>query len=453
MNWFSKRISKKNTTPSSTNKKPSDQSSPKITLVCSKPISENQEKISEEIFKRLIPLKNLDAQCIDLLPYSTQIFADEAIIFIRKQTAENVYYLLEGIIELQPDSDNSYQISAESTRAHLPLDSGKIRGATATAKTQVTLLVISSELTQLWAEKSNAEVSCIELIDINLPEQINDQRFFSSFTEAYRANKLTLPSLPTVAFKLKEAMKENIGVNEAVEIIQLDPPIVTKLIQVANSPLYAPTTPITNCHDAVTRLGLDATRNLVMGISLKQLFQCKDKQLMKGMQQVWKNSLYISSLSFVLAAESGIINPDDALLAGLISDIGIIPLIHFAEQYPEDYPSFSELEEAIPYLSGSVGMLVLHTLGFSEELCNIPHYAEDWLYDSGDDFCLTDIVILAKLHSNFGTKKSKSLPYINSIPAYAKLKNGKLGHDFSLNILTKAKERVNAAMSMLRSED
>ncbi|MBE9540748.1 MAG: HDOD domain-containing protein, partial [Proteobacteria bacterium] len=234
---------------------------------------------------------------------------------------------------------------------------------------------ISGELNQLWADKSSDEVSCIELIDIELPEEIHNQHFFNSFIQAYRENQLSLPSLPHVAFKLKEAISNNIGTSEAVEIIHLDAPIVTKIIQVANSPFYASASPITNCHDAVTRLGLDATRNLVMSICLKQLFKCKDKQLTKGMQSIWKKSLYLSSLSYVLAAETGVINPEDALLAGLVADIGTIPLLHFAEQNPSENPKFKDLLKAMPYLKGPVGTLVLHTFGFSEELTAIPHHA------------------------------------------------------------------------------
>ena len=402
-----------------------------------------------ELLKKYAPLRSLDEEYINLLPHSIQIFSPESILFIQGQKSAQIYYLLEGSVHLQPDSDNGYEIHADDTRAHLPLNSGQLCGATATATTEVSLLIISSELNQLWANKTDSEVSCIELVDIQLPQELNDHRFFESFSAAYRDNALSLPSLPNVAIKLKEAMSKDIGVSEAVDIIHIDPPIVTKLIQVANSPIYASVNPITNCHEAVTRLGLEATRNLVMSISLKQLFQCKDKQLMKSMQSLWKRSLYVSSLSFVLAAESGTINPEDALLAGLVADIGSIPLLHFAEQHPDDYSKFSELESAMPYLRAPVGTLVLHTLGFTDELAAIPHHAEDWSYDSGEKLTMTDIVILAKLHSYISLKRSKGLPYINSIPAYSKLKEGKLNPDFSLQVLYKAQKRISSAMRML----
>lgn len=170
---------------------------------------------------------------------------------------------------------------------------------------------------------------------------------------------------------------------------------------------------------------------------------------MKSMLSLWKNSVYVSSLSFVLADESGSINPEDALLAGLVCDIGIVPLLHFAEQHPEQHPDLKQLRIAILSLRGPVGALVLHTLGFTEELTQIPHFAEDWYYDSGDKLTIVDIVILAKLHSYIGTSTGKNLPHINSIPAYAKLKDGKLAPDFSLNVLRLAHKRISAAMNIL----
>jgi len=405
------------------------------------------KKIPLETLKKLAPVRHLEDAVIEKLPQKCLFFNAQSQVFTFGQQTDSVYYLLKGTISIHPNSDNSYQISSDSVRANLPLNSSNIFSASAVAVSDITVLAISVELNTLWNIKSQNDIDCVELIDIELPEQLNNNRFFTSFCQAYKQNKLYLPSLPAIAFKLKEAMQHNnIGIHEAVEIIQIDPPIVTKLIQIANSSLYAPTSTINNCLDAVNRLGLEATRNLVMGISLKQLFNCKDKQLMHYMQQLWKQSLYISSLSFVLAQESGTVNPEDALVAGLVSDIGIIPLLNFAEQYP----GLSELENSIPCLKAPVGALMLHTLGFSKELSDIPHLSENWLYDSGGKLNLTDIVILAKLHSHFGSKKAKNLPYINSIPAYAKLKEGKLNPDFSLKILYKAQNRINTAMNLLR---
>lgn len=451
MNWlthlFSNDAEKQST--QKTSRKATDQKEI-FTPVKAKPTQISDKKISLTVLKNLIPLRELDDYHLAGLNQSVHYYKNNDILFIKGDPSQSVYYLLQGCIQMQPDCDNSYQLTADSEQAKFPLNSGKQMGATATAESEVILLLIDIKLNQFWGQASSSEeIACVELMDIVLPEPINDSRFFNSFTQAYKTNTLSLPSLPHVALKLKEAMQMAIGVNEAVEIIQIDPPLVTKLIQIANSAMYSPVTPITNCHDAVTRLGLNATRNFVLSIGLKQLFRCQNEQLMQGMQTLWKNSLYISSLSFILAQETGATNPEDALLAGLICDIGAIPLLHFAEQHSDESPELRELEEAMPFLRAPVGTLVLHTLGFPDELCLIPQQAENWHYESGDKLDLIDIIILAKLHSYVGTKRAKDLPYINSIPAYAKLKNGKLTPDFSLQLLQKAQKRIDAAISIL----
>lgn len=451
MNWFTKLFfpRHKNTPP----EKKTDialPDHPNSLLTCSEPVFTEHKKLSLATLKKLAPLRDMDDAYVEQLAHTILSYTAGSVIFKLGQKTNSVFYLLEGSVELQPDSDNRYTLSAESSLANLPLNSGKVCGATAFAKTDITVLAISGEFICRWSGKSRQESVAVELIEIELPEQLAGNRFFTSFSEAYRENKLSLPSLPHVALKLKEAMEQDLGINEAVKIIEFDVAIVAKLIQLANSPLYSPISPVTNCHAAVTRLGLDQTRKLVMGISLKQLFRCKNPQLMEKMQHLWKNSLYVSSLSFVLAQENGTVNPEDALLAGLVSDIGTIPILHFAEQHPNEYPNLEVLDSAIPFLSPPVGTLVLHTLGFPPELADIPKYAEDWFYESdSDQLNLIDIVILAKLHSYFGTNRAKEIPYLNSIPAYTKLKNSKLTPDFSLDVLHKAKHRINAAMNFL----
>lgn len=454
MNWFTKLFSKrpKNTQPEKKPDIPATAAapSPNNALACSEPVFTEHKKLPLATLKKLAPLRDMDDAYVEQLAHTTLSYSQGSVIFRLGQQTNSVFYLLKGSIEMQPDSDNDYILSAESSLAHLPLNSGKLCGATAVAKTDVLVLAISGEFISRWSGKGSQQEVNVELLDIELPEQIAGNRFFTSFSSAYRENKLSLPSLPNVALRLKEAMEKDLGIKDIVKIISVDVSIVAKLIQLANSPIYSPISPITNCHAAVTRIGLDQTRKLVMGISLKQLFRCKNPLLMAKMQNLWKNSLYISSLSFVLAQENRTVNPEDALLAGLVCDIGTIPILHFAEQYPNEYPNLDILDSAIPFLSPSVGSLVLHTLGFSPELASIPKYAEDWFYDSdSDQLNLIDIVILAKLHSYFGTNRAKEIPYLNSIPAYTKLKNNKLTPDFSLDILHKAQHRIHAAMNFL----
>lgn len=226
------------------------------------------------LLKHFVPMRDLDDDIIKAIPYCLRQYQAGETICQLGETADSVIYLVRGEIEVQPDGKGlHYLLPDQSARAHLPISSGQRFGATVIAKTApVIILAVAPEITKLWIARGNQNVSYIELSNIELPPQISNNLFFNSFARAYHENRLNLPTLPDVALRLKEALNHDIGTTEAAQIIQMDAAIVTKLIQVANSPLYSPVTPIANCHDAVTRLGLSATKNLVLSISLRQLY-------------------------------------------------------------------------------------------------------------------------------------------------------------------------------------
>jgi HD-like signal output (HDOD) protein len=97
-------------------------------------------------------------------------------------------------------------------------------------------------------------------------------------------------------------MQQDISIADVVKIVNLDPVIASKLIQVANSPLYRTVKPIAKLHDAINRLGLKATQNLVTSISLHNLFRSKSRLLNNRIQQLWRQSIQVASLSYTLAA-------------------------------------------------------------------------------------------------------------------------------------------------------
>ncbi len=409
------------------------------------PISTKKTQLPLEKLKLLATLRGFDEQALSKIDCTVMQYPKDAIIFKQGQKVQNTFYLLTGTVLIKPNGGNPYIVSDDIPLANLPLNSGHSCGATAVASQNVSILAISGAVNSRWENNE----SMIQRIEAQISQNFPQNHFLNHFLNAYDEGSLQLPTLPHIALKLKEAMTKDISIDDAVHIISVDLAISSKLIQVANSPLYAPIFPIHNIHDAVTRLGLEATRKLVMGVSLQHLFQCRDPRLMTVMRNLWKTSLYVSSLSFVLAQECSVLNPEDALLAGLISDIGITPLLHFAEQHNEKYDLNELLSVIIPQVSPMLGALMLPNLGFSSEFNDVPLHAHDWFYESGNDvLTLADGVILARLHSYLGSGKTTGLPYINSIPAYAKLKNGKLNPDFSLDILVQAQQRIDTARSM-----
>lgn len=69
-----------------------------------------------------------------------------------------------------------------------------------------------------------------------VPPEIRYCHIFTGFCKAYRQDELHVPGLPDMALRLRKALEVSIA--RIVDIINLDPVVSSKLIQVANSPLY-----------------------------------------------------------------------------------------------------------------------------------------------------------------------------------------------------------------------
>jgi HD-like signal output (HDOD) protein len=404
--------------------------------------------VTLEQLKQLIPIRNLDEE--GLMTFATERSAEflpaGSVLFAPDVHDNSVLYLLHGTVELSVDKADGMAIEAGTAKARFPLCCGTPRNITARAQTDIHVLRVSAKVMNGDASPGKSSIPSIDTHF--LPPRSRNSNLVNAFIQALEDEDIQLPVLPAVALKLRKAIEKDVGVAEAADIIQLDPAIATRVIHIANSPLYLPVRPITTCRDAVARLGLAATRNLVISLTIKQIFRGTQPFIKQMLHDTWKRSVHLSSLCYVLAAENQGINPDEALLAGLVCDIGIVPFLNFAESFPAASIDPEEITEAIPYLCGPCGARVLDKWDFPPKLMEIPLLAEDGFHDRGDQLQLSDIVMLSRLHSYIGTPKMAELPPFSAIPAARKLHDHALSPEHSLRVLHQAREKIAITMKL-----
>jgi len=398
--------------------------------------------------KQLIPIRNMDEE--DLMTFATERRAEflpaGSVLFEPGSHDDSVVYLLHGTVELSVDKTGAMEVEAGTAKARFPLCCATPQNITARAKTDVHVLRVSCKVMNVGASRGETSIPTIDTQ--YLPPRSRNSNLVNAFIQALEDEDIQLPVLPSVALKLRKAIEKDVGTAEAAGIIQLDPAIAARIVQIANSPLYLPARPITTCRDAVTRLGLAATRNLVISLTVKQIFRGTEPFIKQTLHDTWKRSVHLSSMCYVLAAENRGVNPEEALLAGLVCDIGVVPFLVFAESFPVARIDPEEIAEALPYLSGPTGARVLDKWDFPPKLMEIPLLAEDWFHDSGEHLQLSDIVMLSRLHSYIGTPKMAELPPFSAIPAARKLKDNALSPEHSLRALHQAREKIAATMKL-----
>lgn len=279
------------------------------------------------------------------------------------------------------------------------------------------------------------------------------EQISSHILTEFDAGRLVVPSLPNVISRIREAIKdEKKGTLQVAKLIQLDPGLTARLIQIANSPSYRSYFPIESCQMAVTRLGLKLTRNLVTCLVMHNIFNIKSQTIYKRVQNLWQHSCQVAAICFVLAElHKGQLEAEKALLAGLVHDIGTLPILHYVMDYPDIIANESELDKLIHSLRGTLGRKILEKWNFSADLVEVPEDAEQWLRESAGPIDYVDLVIIAQVHSFFGTAQGDSSPPLVDLPAFGKMTISKLGPDASIELLHGAQQEIRNMVTILLS--
>jgi len=265
-----------------------------------------------------------------------------------------------------------------------------------------------------------------------------------------QSDKLALPTIPDVSFKIRRAINDEKANNSKIaRVVQIDPSITARLIQISNSPLYRGRRKIESCPEALTRIGLKASQDIITAFAMKAVFNAKSHIIRKKMQDLWAHSSYVAAISAVFAHNTPGFDPDRAMLAGLIHDIGIVPILTYADKRPEILKNPKDLLETVKKLRAEIGIQIIRKWDFPVDFEDVISNAENWYRDESPDPDYTDIVMISQLHSFIGKVDIKKMPKMTELPAYKKLAAGNLDVDQSINILDQAKDEIEHIRQML----
>ena len=224
------------------------------------------------------------------------------------------------------------------------------------------------------------------------------ETLYDELTEAVRTDKLILPTLPDVALKIRDAVEsERSTAQDISDALAQDASLAARLLKVANSPLYRTRNPIEDLQMAVTRLGIRIVRDLVVGLAMKQIFQATSDALDVHSRKIWGKSVDAAAISRMMATLVPGINPEQALLAGLIHNIGALPVLVLAENDDELFTDEEALSRVTYELQGDVGELILRHWEFDDHMIEVVKQCHNFNYDNGESACFVDIVQVALL--------------------------------------------------------
>jgi len=230
-----------------------------------------------------------------------------------------------------------------------------------------------------------------------------EQELLGTLEAEIASNRLILPSLPEIALRVRELMAQpECSTVQLARLISTDAALAARLIKVVNSSSYRGNKTIDNIQAAITRLGMQLVRSLVTQLALLQSLHGSGNTRQLG--TLSRHSMEIGAYSHAIAARYTQLNPEEALLAGLVHDIGKLPLLQRLRTLASAPDAVAE--QLLRRLHGRVGAMVLEAWRFVPDMVAVAAEHEDLQRNPYGRPDYTDVVLVAHLllHLRSGTQ-------------------------------------------------
>lgn len=134
-----------------------------------------------------------------------------------------------------------------------------------------------------------------------------------------------IATLPEITLKIIELVEDPKSTAQDLhKIISNDPALCSRILKVVNSSFYGLPGQIGSINRAIVMLGLNAVKNIAIAASLAKLFRGGELTPDFSAKHLWTHSIQTAAITKVIADRLGFAATDEAFLAGLIHDIGIM---------------------------------------------------------------------------------------------------------------------------------
>jgi len=142
--------------------------------------------------------------------------------------------------------------------------------------------------------------------------------------DRFRANE-NLPSLPGVAIEVLALTEQpDFTIDQLANVIQNDPAITARILKVINSPLFGIAKTITSIKQASTLLGMRKLRIMALSFSIVQAIRRPDNDGAFDYEAYWRQALTAAVASRLLATKTARPLAEDAFVAGLLHNVGLV---------------------------------------------------------------------------------------------------------------------------------
>lgn len=184
------------------------------------------------------------------------------------------------------------------------------------------------------------------------------------------SGKLALPSLPDVVLQVRMALDaEDFDVGQLAQVVAAEPALAGRIVGLANSALLNRSgKPVTELRTAVMRVGSELVRSTAMSFAMDQLRRASEyREIEHLLKPEWERSSRLAGLCFVLARRERELIAEQALLLGLVHNVGALYILGRAGETPGLVDDEAALLELCADWHPGIGQAIAESWGLPEE--------------------------------------------------------------------------------------
>jgi HD-like signal output (HDOD) protein len=224
--------------------------------------------------------------------------------------------------------------------------------------------------------------------------------FVQALATELSSGKVELPGFPDTVARVQHVLSdENVSTDKVVKVLGTEPVLAGQLMSVANSAALNPSgKSMTDLRTAVARVGLNTVRTATIAYAVRLLRAATElKEISGQLNELWQRNVMVASIAYVLARKRTQVNPDTALLTGLLHGVGRLYIMTRAVRHPALFanPSTYQLIERDWHLS--IATALLENWEVAHEVIMAVRDSEDYAREPRGAASLTDVLVAANM--------------------------------------------------------
>lgn len=250
-------------------------------------------------------------------------------------------------------------------------------------------------------------------------------RFVEALEIELAGEKIDLPSFPDVAVRVRKALtNDQVDIDHVVRVVSAEPALAARLLQIANSVALNPGgRRLMDLRTGISRIGFNMARSATIAFAMSQLRRAEAYKGVEGaLTELWSHSTQIAATSRVVARRFTQVNPDAALLGGLLCGVGQLYLLTRAARFPGMLEDQGTYQRVVADWQGRITQAILRNWEVAEEIIVAVAASEDCDREHDGATDLTDVLAVGGALATLGCDPQPEEMLFLGIPAARRMK-------------------------------